>query len=145
MSTCCRLFSHPHLWPLLPSHPGLFTSSDHDFWVLPALDGQCTSSKKPPSDHGWDPVFSLWLQSKLPSSLNCLLSPAAHPLSPNPPSAPTLTAAFPRPELEMDCPHPPAGPPGLVFLFFFFLNHPSLFPKPLRSLLTVAWHRNPPR
>lgn len=96
----------------------LFTSSDRDFWVLPALDGQCTSSKKPPSDHGWDPVFSLWLQSKLPSSLNCLLSPATHPLSPNPPSAPTLTSAFPRPELGMDCPHPPAGPPGLVFLFF---------------------------
>ena len=25
------------------------------------------------------------------------------------------------------------------FLFFFFLNNPSLFPKPLRSLMTVAW------
>lgn len=144
MSTCCRLFSHPHLWPLLPSHPGLFTSSDHDFWVLPALDGQCTSSKKPPSDHGWDPVFSLWLQSKLPSSLNCLLSPAAHPLSPNPPSAPTLQ--LPSPDLSWRWTvHTLLLAHQAWFFFFFFLNHPSLFPKPLRSLLTVAWHRNPPR
>ena len=45
-----------------------------------------SSSQKPPSDHSLDPIFSqlfcnLSPQGKLPSSLNCLIMPATHPLS----------------------------------------------------------------